>query len=249
LITGAAPPLGQAPRYVLLAEALAADIRSGRHPIGTALPTEHALVERHRVSRHTVREALRLLRAQGMVESRHGRGTYVARPTAQADFHLASSIDELFTVHERTRLVELEVAELTASADLARALRCRPGEAFLHVDAVRELQENGRARPISALELYIPQAFAAVLDDIREGTGAVSRMLERRFGRRLMELEQSIRATLLPARAALRLGVEPGSPGLDVRRRFIGEGGEALMYSLNLHPRDFTLALHLRRQG
>lgn len=167
-----AESVGTAPRYVLLAESLASEIRAGRHPVGTALAGEHALADRHRVSRHTVREALRLLRAQGLVESRHGKGSFVAKPDAAPDFVLAQSIDELFTVHERTRLVDLTVAERIADTGLAKALGCPPGRVFVHVDCVRMLDEDGHVRPISALELFIPPAYGGVIEDARSGTGA-----------------------------------------------------------------------------
>lgn len=48
-----------------------------RLPPGAALPTESELMERLGVSRNSVREALKALQAMGIVEIRHGFGTYV----------------------------------------------------------------------------------------------------------------------------------------------------------------------------
>ncbi|WP_197680103.1 FadR/GntR family transcriptional regulator [Microlunatus soli] len=55
----------------------------GLHP-GDAMPTERDLIDRLRLSRNTVREAIRELRAWGIVDIRHGHGTFVASPSLQA---------------------------------------------------------------------------------------------------------------------------------------------------------------------
>ncbi len=65
------------PRYRHVAEQLRARIMAGELPPGTQLPTEPELMVTYDVSRHTVREALALLRADGLVAPRQGAGTYV----------------------------------------------------------------------------------------------------------------------------------------------------------------------------
>lgn len=52
-------------------------IDDGTFPPGSQLPSERDLAERMRVSRGTVREAVQLLAALGVVEIRHGHGTFV----------------------------------------------------------------------------------------------------------------------------------------------------------------------------
>jgi len=64
-----------APLYIQLARTLKEEIVSGVHPIGARLPNEESLGERFSVSRFTVRQALRLLREEGLVQSRQGAGT------------------------------------------------------------------------------------------------------------------------------------------------------------------------------
>jgi GntR family transcriptional repressor for pyruvate dehydrogenase complex len=58
----------------VLAEALRARIRSGQWPEGVALPSERDLALQARLSRTTVREALRILELDGLIEIRPGRG-------------------------------------------------------------------------------------------------------------------------------------------------------------------------------
>lgn len=60
-----------------IAERIAADIATGRHAMGSLLPGERPLCEALKVGRPLLREAIRLLAARGLVETRHGQGTRV----------------------------------------------------------------------------------------------------------------------------------------------------------------------------
>ena len=69
----------------VLASRLQQQILGGAYPPGSALPTERELVEGTGLSRGSVREALRILEAQGLIQTRAGRygGSVVSRPTDQ----------------------------------------------------------------------------------------------------------------------------------------------------------------------
>ena len=67
-------------RYEQIAERLAGDIRSGLLAPGERLPSERDLARSLEVSRASVREALASLALQGVVETRHGAGTFVVGP-------------------------------------------------------------------------------------------------------------------------------------------------------------------------
>lgn len=56
---------------------LLSDITSGHYKPGTKLPNEYELIEEMQVSRNSLREAIKILTAMGIVEIRRGDGTYV----------------------------------------------------------------------------------------------------------------------------------------------------------------------------
>jgi GntR family transcriptional repressor for pyruvate dehydrogenase complex len=91
-----------------LAEKLQGGIDSGDYAIGSSLPSERELMLRHRVSRTTVREALRMLGAQGLLEVRRGRsgGSFVSMPTANS---VQRSL-ELFIKGQSIRFIDLVFA-------------------------------------------------------------------------------------------------------------------------------------------
>ena len=72
-----------------LVEQLSAEIQNGSLSHGQKLPTEAAIMERFGVSRTVVREAISKLQAAGLVETRHGIGTFVLEQTDTPVFRTA----------------------------------------------------------------------------------------------------------------------------------------------------------------
>ena len=65
-------------QYRQLADQLRAAIASGELPPGTRLPSQREVAAAAAVSRTTVVSAYNLLRAEALVETKHGLGTWVA---------------------------------------------------------------------------------------------------------------------------------------------------------------------------
>ena len=69
----------QQPMYHRIADDLGKRIESGELERGSQLPTELELREAYGASRNTIRDAIKRLTSQGLVETRQGQGTYVTR--------------------------------------------------------------------------------------------------------------------------------------------------------------------------
>ncbi|MBW8700834.1 Trehalose operon transcriptional repressor [Streptomyces sp. MBT84] len=65
------------PRYVQIAEEIVQQIRAGVLKPGEMVPSESELVDRYGVSGGTIRKAMVEVRASGLVETRHGKGSIV----------------------------------------------------------------------------------------------------------------------------------------------------------------------------
>lgn len=119
--------------YEQIVSQIQAAIRDGQYLSGARLPTERELSDRFGVSRSVVREALKVLGAMGLVESRQGSGLYVRNDTVPAisrAFILsvspdAESVDRLFEFRqgleaEACRLAALRRtdAQVTAMTDV-----------------------------------------------------------------------------------------------------------------------------------
>jgi len=86
-------------RSIELATTLEAQIVDGGIAIGEALPAERDLMVQYQVSRATVREALRILGAKGLIAARRGRlgGSYVQAPTGSV---ITQSLDLFIQGHD-----------------------------------------------------------------------------------------------------------------------------------------------------
>ncbi len=104
-----------------LVEALGDRIRDGRLLAGSKLPREADLMVEFGVSRTVVREAMSKLQAAGMVETRHGVGTFVVGPGDASSFRIAP--DQVVTLQEVIGVLELRIAVETEAAGLAASRR------------------------------------------------------------------------------------------------------------------------------
>jgi GntR family transcriptional repressor for pyruvate dehydrogenase complex len=113
-------PVKRSRIYEHIVDQIHALIREGRWAPGDQIPPERELAERFRVSRTSVREALRALEMQGIIESRQGGGTFVRTADTEALVPpLAAAIlrgqRELTEVLEVRELIEPGIARLAAA--------------------------------------------------------------------------------------------------------------------------------------
>ena len=104
-----------------LVDALGDRIRDGRLQAGSKLPTEGAIMEEFGVSRTVVREAISRLQAAGMVETRHGVGTFVLGHGEPSSFRISPT--QLATLNDVIGVLELRIGIETESAALAATRR------------------------------------------------------------------------------------------------------------------------------
>ncbi|GAA3057405.1 FadR/GntR family transcriptional regulator [Kitasatospora albolonga] len=97
---------------------LRAQITSGEWPVGARIPTESALVEQLGVARNTVREAVRALAHNGLLDIRQGSGTYVL-----ATSELAGVMHRRFADADQEQVAELRAVLETSAAGLAAVRR------------------------------------------------------------------------------------------------------------------------------
>jgi GntR family transcriptional regulator, transcriptional repressor for pyruvate dehydrogenase complex len=96
---------------------IASEIASGRLPAGTRLPTEFELVSSLGVSRSVVREAVASLRADGLVVTRQGSGTFVASDASRVPFRV--NPDDVKSISDVIHIMEMRLAIEVAAAAFA----------------------------------------------------------------------------------------------------------------------------------
>lgn len=104
----------------MVVEDLSDNIRRGVLAPGIKLPPEPALMTRYQVSRTVIREAISRLQAAGLVETRHGVGTFVLEEQSQG--MLCFVPGAVLTLQESLDMLELRISLEVEAASMA-ALR------------------------------------------------------------------------------------------------------------------------------
>ena len=142
------PPQGQT-LVAQVREAIRTQISKGSYKPGDRLPSEARLTQEFGVSRTVIREAMALLKADGLITVRHGSGMFVAgdprrRPLRIDPANITSVRDVIEIVQVRLGL-EVEAAGLAAAARTPAQLRRIGG-------AVKAMAEAARRRKLATEE-------------------------------------------------------------------------------------------------
>jgi GntR family transcriptional regulator len=237
------------PLYRRVVGALRQDVADGRYAVGDRLPTEDELCRRFGVSRHTVREALRALRDEGLVASRQGAGTTVMRRVARPLYtYSVSSIEELLQYASEARYEVDKSGVVVADQALADRLGCAAGQRWLRVEGYRYMA--GEPAPICWTEVFVRADYAGIGLMIGRRSGTIYSWIEEMYGVRVGSVEQTLSAEPMPAAIAATLRARPASTAIAIRRVYRLTDGELVEVAFNLHPADrFSYAMTLQRRG
>ncbi|MBI5256816.1 MAG: phosphonate metabolism transcriptional regulator PhnF [Burkholderiales bacterium] len=218
-----------------IADTLAQEIRDRHYLASGCLPSETALATRFKVNRHTLRQALADLQAQGLLRIEQGRGAFV-----QSDW-----VD--YTLARRTRYSEnmlrnrlhpvrqmLAGREEAATSAVAQALGLRRGGRVL----VAELLQMAGEQPLGLATMYFPAArFAGLLDRLAAGD-TVTQALQA-LGVADYSRVRSRVTTLLPDEALARTLCQPRArPVLCVESVDADTEGRPVKYGLTQFSGD-----------
>src|SRR4029453_4202166 len=173
------PPLSKVrqPLFVEVPQQLGAD-REARHQPGDRLAAEPDLATAYGVSRPTMREVLRTLESDGLVQRVHGVGTFVTRTetAVTSRFDLDLGVTEAVVAANRKLDIQiLRIADDHAAADVAERLGAPPAGAW------GGAPRADRAPAAHALDV-IPGSVLAAAGTARYEGGSVYRFLEERCG-------------------------------------------------------------------
>lgn len=235
--------------FVDIAQHLTEGISSGRFPVGSLLPTEMELCNQYTTSRHTVRAALHELQQLGLVSRKKNVGTRVesARPTNEFRPSLASLDDLIQFGNTHVRKLQ-DVVSKKIEGDLAKDLRCKAGSSWICISSLRMDSANDRL-PVGWTDVYIAPAYAEIAEIVRHSPGVlISTLIETRYGRRIEQIEQEIRAVTIDEPMAHSLQVAVGTTALKIIRWYSDATGSVFEVSISIHPAErFSVSMLLKR--
>ena len=205
-------PAGEGPKYRQLQRRLA-ELVATELAAGDRIPSERELTARFSVSRATVRQALDALAREGVLERRHGSGTFVAERRVTSRLHLASFSEDMARrgLTPTTRLLATE--RTGASDEVAAALALSPGAPVARLERLRCADDRPMAYEVGHYPLARLPGFLE-----HELTGSVYELLREGYRRPPDGGQQLLWAEAASGALARLLEVAAGAPLLVFER-------------------------------
>ena len=216
------------PLYHQLMQRIAADIERGTYPTGSRIPPEHELEQTYQVSRVTVRRALAELTAEGLLERKQGKGTFVSTPRSSVQ------LKSLHSFHDSCRLNGakpatdvIHVKETTASNADAEELNLPSGGRVLETLRVRRAD----GVPVVLERNRFSMAYAYLQD--LDLTGSLYSLL-REYGVEPKLALHDVSLHFATEGEAGMLEIKPGTPLVCLHEVIYDQRGRPLHNSIQL---------------
>jgi GntR family transcriptional regulator len=214
-------PTSDRPVFKQIADQLRSAIQRGELEAGAQLPSEQTLMDGYGVARGTIRQAVNLLRGEGLVRTEHGRGTFVrdrspVRRLAHDRFARrhrergrAAYLAELEAEGREPQVEVLAIERVTAPDEVAVWLQLSIGAEVL----VRRRRYLADAEPMELATSYVPWELAegTPMTERDTGPGGIYARLEER-GHRLKRFSEEVMARMPILEEIRALRLEPGVP-------------------------------------
>jgi GntR family transcriptional regulator len=227
-------PSSDRPVFRQIADWLRSEITSGKLAAGAQLPSESELVGLFNTTRTTARQALTVLKSEGLIVSEHGRGAFVRRPpTVRRLAHdrfarrhrkqgKAAFPAEAETGGFQADVEVLRVGRDKATPAVAARLGLRSGTAVL----VRHSRYLADGHPVEVATSYIPWAYASgtAMTQENTGPGGIYARLDE-SGHRLARFTEEVTARMPTPDEVKALRLDNGVPVIALIRTAIDNAG------------------------
>lgn len=189
---------------------------------GACLPSEQELAQRFSVNRHTLRRAVDDLVLAGLLERRHGKGTFVLAPLDYAVGKGTRFTETLEALGRTTDSRVLRKLIVPARGGVADRLRLSPDEPVVWLETLRLVDQ----RPFCLISHFLPQRLVGGLYQDYRG-GSLHELITRQYRIPLRRTESLVSASLPQGDDASLLAMPQNQPVLRVK-------------SVNVDDRDCT---------
>jgi GntR family transcriptional regulator len=232
------------PPYIRLGDAIRSQINAGDWVCGGPLPAESTLAQIYAVSVGTVRQTIQQLVDEGLVERRHGSGTYVRR--SRLENSLLNCFSPPANSNGRDDLSRVISREVRAIEDTPAArLNLSPGEQTIVLETIH----TKSGHPILSEAIVVPvEPFRPLLDaDIDRLSGALYPDYETLCGQIVGSAEEHMTVGYADETAAAKLGIAEGAPVVIVERLARNRAGTPVEWRMcRARPEGFIVQIQVR---
>ncbi len=226
------------PLYARIQEYIAELILSGKLAPDAKIQSERDFSDDLGVSRMTVRRAITELVNEGLLERKHGSGTYVAKPKIT---YQSSELANYATAMQRRNIAAasqlLEFGEVVASRRLAESLQIEIGHPIYRVAMLRFANRV----PVILERVFIPCARCPRLEDWDLEKSSILDLLTDAYHIQPGRISQTLEAVIAVETVAQQLRVHEGFPLLMVSRVMYEKDAETpVLYSQDFLRGDYA---------
>jgi GntR family transcriptional regulator len=213
---------------------------------GDRIPSEHKLAEFLKVSRPTLREALKILEEERVLYCKHGRGRFVAVDHS----FIGESITRLRSVtnmlRDRSLVAEAQVLSLReqpAGTVIAAHLDVKAHAPVVRLERIRLAKQQPL---IYSLDIF-PRAIVNGPLEPQDFEGSLLDIMEERWNVRLDHTQTTISAVQLDADLSQKIGLPADLPWILLEQVNYTASQEPVVYSKDYHRGD-RFAFHVVRR-
>ncbi len=222
------------PLYHQLAEKLREMMLTYHFEAGKPLPSEHDLCDTYAISRGTVREALRILNREGLIERQRGLGTFVASTKIVHESSKVMSFSRVMSATGKMpRAKVLAFRQFPAPDYVRNKLQLAAGEDIVFMQRLR----YGDFEPLLLEHSYFRIELGQKLKDV-DLSGPIYDMLEQKFGYVFQRSEHTIEASLATKPDGKLLGLAAGKPVLIMNRLVFLPDDTPVEYAEDIYRAD-----------
>ena len=213
------------PLYHQVQLVLRESIVTGIYRQGELLPTEDKLCGQFRVSKTTVKSALRILAADGLVSRQQGRGTFVTgrQPAGHDKSSVGDLLQNVIAIGETTDVQVIDASYIQPNAQQKEIFGLSGGEKIWRDIHVRSRE----GEPIGRITAILPPSIAERVKPAGDPDLPMLQKIEQ-AGVEIARAEQTIGATIADPVLAGQLHIAPGGAVVVVRRLVFDTAGQAV---------------------
>jgi GntR family transcriptional regulator len=235
------PSRNREPAYKRIQAAIRKRIEAGKLRPGDLVDSERELARLNGVSLMTARHALADLAREGLVERRHGAGTFVALPRVHFN-KLLSYTEQMSSLGITVRSRVVSSGAVSGEHEIAARLGLSHSTKLVKIERVRSAGDDAVALEVC----YLSDAEFHSLLEIPLEKASLFSSLERGRGIELAYADEEIDATDADHRTGELLGISRGTPLLRIRQLIFSSTGRPTVYVIGLY-RSGRHTLRIRR--
>lgn len=220
--------------YAEVVKCLRDRINSLEYKVGDIFPSEQKLAITLNISRNTLRKAMTVLVDEGLLEKRHGSGTYIRNKNIQPNISALKSFSEnAQQAGKNCTSKVLKFMVIKSNADIAAQLRINVGDQVYYIRRLRFIED----KPVQLEDTWMSVALFPDLS-LRDMVNSKFAYIELNCGMTIAGCYETFMPIIPDKEIANLLNISLREPALQLTTQAIDINGVHLDYSLltsNVH--------------